>query len=138
MKARVKAKVKATGEIIEVIPYSGFDDYDYYEPDTKLPWLKSELVFDVTDKDCIYNKGWQDGWDEAVKSEVSKIHPRLKGSDPDYWDRLLHQYAGMAMQGILSNPESELDYKGDETLPQALAECSVKVATALVNKLKGE
>lgn len=57
---------------------------------------------------------------------------------PDYWTRLEHQYAGMAMQGILSNPESELDYKGDETLPQALAGCAVNVATALVEKLKEE
>lgn len=23
---------------------------------------------------------------------------------PDYWEKLLHQYAGMAMQGILTNP----------------------------------
>ena len=56
----------------------------------------------------------------------------------DYWKKLKHQYAGMAMQGILSNPESELDYKDDETLPQALAECAAKVATALVAALKNE
>ena len=55
---------------------------------------------------------------------------------PDYWTRLEHQYAGMAMQGILSNPESELDYIGDETLPQALAGCAAKLAHALVEKLK--
>ena len=57
---------------------------------------------------------------------------------PDYWDRLLHQYAGMAMQGILSNPESELDYNGDETLPQALAGCAAKIAHALVEKMKNQ
>ena len=27
-----------------------------------------------------------------------------KSDDPDYWTRLEHQYAGMAMQGILTNP----------------------------------
>lgn len=69
----MKAKVKATGEIVEVIPYSGFDDYDYYDPETKLPWFKSQLSFDVTN------------------------------SDPDYWTRLEHQAAIAAMQGILSN-----------------------------------
>lgn len=58
--------------------------------------------------------------------------------DPDYWTRLEHQYAGMAMQGILSNPESELDYIGDETLPQALAGCAAKLAHTLVEKLKGK
>lgn len=57
-------------------------------------------------------------------------------SDPDYWTRLEHTYAGMALQGILSNPESELDYKGDETLPQALAGCAAKIAHALVEKMK--
>lgn len=39
-------------------------------------------------------------------------------SDLDYWTRLEHQYAGMAMQGILSNPEVDLDYKSDECMPQ--------------------
>ena len=61
-----------------------------------------------------------------------------ENAEPDYWTRLEHQYAGMAMQGILSNPESELDYKGDETLPQALAGCAAKVAHALVEKMKEE
>lgn len=56
----------------------------------------------------------------------------------DYWTRLEHTYAGMAMQGILSNPESELDYVGDETLPQALAGCAAKLAHALVEKYKKE
>lgn len=59
-------------------------------------------------------------------------------ADPDYWTRLEHTYAGMAMQGILSNPESELDYDGDEALPQALAGCAAKVAHALVEKMKEE
>ena len=126
----MKARVKATGNIIEVIPYTGFDDYDYYEPEEKMPWLKEELVFDVTDKDDIYNKGWQAGGDEAVKSEIPKIHPKLKGSDPDYWEKLKHQYAGMAMQGIMAN-SLFMPYDGKE-----IAELSDTIATALVGKLK--
>lgn len=55
---------------------------------------------------------------------------------PDYWERLVHQYAGMAMQGILSNPDVNLDYKSDETMPQAVAETVCKIAHALVEKLK--
>lgn len=70
------------------------------------------------------------------KRAYEAIIAMAKKKEPDYWEKLKHQYAGMAMEGILSNPESELDYKGDETLPQALAECAVKVATALVEKLK--
>ena len=135
----MKARVKATGHIVNVRPYSGNSSSilwkDIYR---NITYADCELDFEVTDKDDIYNKGWADGWDEAVKSEIPKIHPRVKGSDPDYWTLLEHQYAGMAMQGILSNPESELDYKGDETLPQALAGCAAKFAHALVEKMKNK
>lgn len=97
----MKARIKATGEIVRVLQTS---NGDYEEFVTHNLYCPDELVFDVTDKDAIYNKGWQDGWDEAVKSEIPKIHPKLKGLDPDYWDRLTHQAAITAMQGIMSNP----------------------------------
>ncbi len=129
----MKARVKATGEIVRVL-YTSNGDYEEFV--THNLYCPDELVFDVTDKDAIYNKGWQDGWDEAVKSEIPKIHPKLKGSDPDYWTRLKHQYAGMAMQGILSNPEVDLDYKSDEFMPQAVAATAYNIAHALVQKLK--
>ena len=91
----MKARVKATGEVVDENAMVSFNGDDFY--------LKElEIIQD----------------------------------DPDYWTHLEHQYAGMAMQGILSNPESELDYKYDETLPQALAGCAAKLAHALVEKLK--
>jgi hypothetical protein len=74
---------------------------------------------------------------DSIRCMVEDIHEEITNT-PDYWTRLEHQYAGMAMQGILTNPESELDYIGDETLPQALAGCAAKVAHALVQKLKEE
>ena len=46
----------------------------------------------------------------------------------DYWERLKHQYAGMAMQGMLSYQGS--DYRYD--IPQD----AIDIATALVEKLK--
>jgi hypothetical protein len=95
----MKARVKATGEIVEVSPY----------------WTEIH----TTNGGCY---------------EMTEVE--LMPDDPDYWTRLEHQYAGMAMQGILSNPESELDYGGDETLPQALAGCVAKIAHALVEKMK--
>lgn len=106
----MKARVKATGEIIDV-----FYKFQTVEtnPVTKYETLNGERYFE-----------------EDVEF--------FEDDTPDYWEKLKHQYVGMAMQGILSNPESELDYKGDETLPQALAECSAKIATALVDKLKNE
>lgn len=122
----MKARVKATGEIVYVLQTS---NGDYEEFVTHNLYCPDELVFDVTDKDAIYNKGWQDGWDEAVKSEIPKIHPTLKGSDPDYWTRLEHQYAGMAMQGILSNQNIGADVA-------YMVNLSIECATALVEKLK--
>ena len=100
----MKARVKATGEIVEVV-FNGF----YYES------IKDEMIFE--------------------KSEL-EIMPKTK--DPDYWTRLEHQYAGMAMQGILSNPEVDLDYKSDECMPQAVAATAYKISHALVEKMKEE
>ena len=102
----MKARVKATGEIVEVEEY-----HKYLETGWKYK----------DNAGTLYKPSALDFSDEAVI---------------DYWTRLEHQYAGMAMQGILSNPESELDYKGDEALPQALAGCAAKVAHALVEMMK--
>ena len=149
----MKARVKATGEIIRVLQtrngdYEEFVTHNLYCPD--------ELVFDVTDKDAIYNKGWADGWDEAVKSEIPKIHPRLKGSDPDYWEKLKHQYAGMAMQGMVKTYEqmmrADIECRMDcmehvdaevangvlRSHAEACAEFCIEFATALVEELKGK
>ena len=49
--------------------------------------------------------------------------------EPDYWEKLLHQYAGMAMQGILAN-------YGVEPLPDDAADDAYNYATALVEKFK--
>ena len=55
--------------------------------------------------------------------------------EPDYWDKLKHQYAGMAMQGILSNPNHALWER--ENNAEGIAESANRIATALVEKLKG-
>jgi hypothetical protein len=44
----------------------------------------------------------------------------------------------MAMQGILSNPEVDLDYKSDECMPQAVAATAYNIAHALVEKYQKE
>ena len=124
----MKARVKATGEIVEVkVDDSQFADY--IGKNGLLYW-KGELDFEVTDKDAIYNKGWADGWDEAVRSEIPKIHPKLKGSDPDYWEKILHQYAGMAMQGLLQSPHLNIMQE------EPLVGMASSIAHALVEKLK--
>ena len=50
--------------------------------------------------------------------------------DPDYWTRLEHQYAGMAMQGLLQN-EAYCHYEEDK-----LAYYAIQYAHALVEKMK--
>ena len=49
-------------------------------------------------------------------------------NDNDYWARLEHQYAGMAMQGFLAG--------GMDDTYNRIAEFSIKQAHALVEKLK--
>ena len=51
---------------------------------------------------------------------------------PDYWERLKHQYAGMAMQGML------IGWSESEINTRFFVEQCDKVATALVEKLKNE
>ena len=48
----------------------------------------------------------------------------------DYWERLKHQYAGMAMQAYITRHDDDRFYIDD------LAKDAVNFATALVEKLK--
>ena len=50
-------------------------------------------------------------------------------AEPDYWTKLEHLYAGMAMQGILAN-------YGVEPLPDDAAHDAYNYATALVEMMK--
>lgn len=92
----MKARIKATGEIIEVYFY-GKEGYDYV----------------CNDKEECYERGELEILDE-----------------PDYWTRLEHQYAGMAMQGILANEGTKVK----KYLPQEAKD----IALALVEKMKEE
>ena len=59
----------------------------------------------------------------------------------DYWENLKHQYAGMAMQGILSNEDYckvLLDEITEWSFAESVARASKDFATALIEKLKGE
>ena len=80
-------------------------------------------------------------------TEVSEGgHPRMWRlaelefeGDLDYWTRLEHQYAGMAMQGILSN-QDYCKLLIDENIQGSFAEdvsrCASEFAHALIQKLK--
>ena len=61
-------------------------------------------------------------------------------SDPDYWTRLEHQYAGMAMQSYVSNNvylrEIREMCKEPQEMRDLIADLSILLATTLVQKLK--
>lgn len=66
------------------------------------------------------------------QNAYNAIIAMAKKDEPDYWTKLEHQYAGMAMQGIMAN-SLFMPYDGKE-----IANISNDIAIALVEKLKGE
>lgn len=103
----MRARVKATGEIVEV--YTSYDadfDADFVDRNGKYYW-EHELFFGSLD--------------------VSSY------DEPDYWTRLEHQYAGMAMQAyIIASHISQFSFcEGDNDM----RDCK-NMAHALVQKLK--
>ena len=74
----------------------------------------------------IYNQGYMHGYNDGVNARI----------DPDYWTRLEHQYAGMAIQGMLANAnhylwERKQNYK-------SLVANAAELAHALVQMMKEE
>jgi hypothetical protein len=101
----MKARVKATGEIIEVEP-SGRPWYPWWHSITDRLWKEEELDFNFK-------------------------------PDPDYWTKLEHQYAGMAMQGLMSYV-GQITPKEGRSFCDEIVGISFKVAHALVEKMKEE
>lgn len=153
----MKARVKNTGAIVEVsmecnistdfrkATFRTKDGMSYRYDDVELIFDKIKArvkstgdVFEVSDTTTIYPEHYDKSYNITEIEFLDVKENSFPKDNPDYWTRLEHQAAIAAMQGILSNPESELDYKGDETLPQALAGCAAKVAHALVEKMKQE
>lgn len=126
----MKARVKATGEIVEIMQVYEKGESFYVRLDmldtTEVRYHISELEFET----------------EGQFAETC-LNGIKQGIDytPDYWTRLEHQYAGMAMQGILSNPELfKATAKNAEEfgliVPQAVAIDANCFAHALVEKMK--
>ena len=104
----MKAKVKATGEIVNV-------------------YFRSPLWVNGDTKETYFPKELEEVW---VKERENP------SKNPDYWTRLEHQYAGMAMQGMLANAnhylwERKQNYK-------SLVANAAELAHAIVEKMKEE
>ena len=70
----------------------------------------------------MYNQGYMDGYNDGENARI----------DPDYWTRLEHTYAGMAMQGFISSKRG----LNIETDMYDIPYYSQMFAHALVQKLK--
>lgn len=110
----MKARVKATGEIVDIIRNSAFDKDVFYDSNGQ-EYNRKELSFDFKEK------------------SFSK-------DTPDYWTRLEHTYAGMAMQGILGNQtytkhllETSTSAKDARDI---IVDASWYLAQALIEKMK--
>lgn len=113
----MKARVKGTTDIIEV-------EFDKDALNACYP------PYHDKEHDMYYQPEQLEWVDNEVNAE------------PDYWTHLEHQYAGMAMQGILSNPEylrslmhtKHDDYRAHEVVPAVAA----RLSHTLVEKMKEE
>ena len=100
----MKARAIATGEIVEV---HTCDDADFQDRQGRYYW-EHQLYF-----------GTLDNYDNE---------------EPNYWEKLKHQYAGMAMQGMLANANHYLWERKQNS--KSLVANAAELAHALVGKLK--
>lgn len=106
----MKARVKATGKIVEVVG-EGIQN--------------SNMVMTAHGE-----------W--FTKDELDIVPLSWKPFEPTYWQKLEHQYAGMAMQGILSNNVimNNIRETSEETMAKIVTNFATNFAHALVEKLK--
>ena len=100
----MKARVKATGEIVEIVG-EGIQN--------------SNMVMSAHGE-----------W--FTKDELDIVPLSWKPFEPSYWQKLKHQYAGMAMQAYITRHDDDRFYIDD------LANDAVNFASALVEKLKND
>ena len=112
----MKARIKATGEIVEVIAIS-----DYINEN-------GQIIGEYKDGNGMLYTSYD--LDFYIEEGITI---------PDYWTRLEHQYAGMAMQGILTNPIGFENIRVRGTNIQIeTALLASEFAHALVEKMKEE
>ena len=130
----MKAIVKATGETIEIMQVYEKGESFYVRLDmldtTEVRYHISELEFE--------------GFETEGKFAETCLNGIKQGIDynPDYWTRLEHQYAGMAMQGMLNNSLLTTGLlkagKSHEDFVDEVTRTALRYAHALVEKYKKE
>ena len=107
----MKARVKATGEIVDVIAIS--DYINEYGP------TSGQIIGVYKDANGILYNSYD--LDFYIEEGITI---------PDYWTRLEHQYAGMAMQGLIGQCA--------DMSCSSMAGIAIGYAHALVEKLKSK
>lgn len=114
----MKARVKTTGEIVEVR-----EEYDLRDAMVQVFYSNEEDPYEVYEK-------------EELDFRVNdNIDPTI-----DYWTRLEHTYAGMAMQGMMNNSLLITGLlkvnKSHEDIVDEVTGTAIRYAHALVEKYK--
>lgn len=115
----MKARVKATGENIEVMQVYEKGESFYVRLDMldtiEIRYRISDLEFEGFETEGKFAETCLNG----IKQDIVY--------SPDYWTKLEHQYAGMAMQGLMAHTNIDFD---------EIVDLCVEFAHALVEKLK--
>lgn len=127
----MKARVKATGEIIDV------------EPEPYVANDRWDIGIKFTDNDDnIYRENQLD-FEDFAQGKADVKEKSLPKDEPDYWEKLKHQAAIAAMQGMMNNSFLVGEFKKDPNngisdMSNIITKAAVIYATALVEKLKNE
>lgn len=110
----MKAILKATGEIVTVkcrwvTTIGGNDVLRFIDQKTGISYTEDQLAI---------------------------LFQEDNNRDPDYWTRLEHTYAGMAMQGILACEEWKISPREGVSFAGEVALQAHELAHALVEKMK--
>lgn len=128
----MKAKIISTGEVIEVMQVYEKGESFYVRLDMldtiEVRYHISELEFEGIETEGKFAETCLNG----IKQDIVY--------SPNYWTKLEHQYAGIALQGILANIDllTSLTDKKDPDYPvkYTVAEFAKACSEALVEKLK--
>ena len=113
----LRARINATGEVVNVRPYQ-HEVFDF------MVCRNEGMMGELYTRDEL-----------TIIGDNELEHP---GDNTfDYWTRLEHQYAGMAMQGLLNILSADRWYRGASKQTEVI-DIATSVAHALVEKMKEE
>ena len=124
-------RAKEWGEhIVETTPYDVVNG-------KACVFVEDRNIADVAEESYIAGAKEQRAIDDE---DIKKLNSIMEHSvTPDYWTRLEHQYAGMAMQGLCANTKFMQDHEGDfQCNEDMIAVYAKDIAHALVEKYKKE